>query len=82
MPNRKKGNLYDALSYYTKAIELGLESPVVYNDMGVLYEQVNLRTKAEQFYLKAMALDDKYLPTYSNLAYYYQADGDQERAFI
>jgi len=78
---QQKGNFFEALSYYTKAIELGLESPVVLNDMGVLYEQIGFRSKAEQYYLQSFQTDEKYLPVLSNLAYFYKVSGDVEVAF-
>src|SRR3989338_9111911 len=69
---QQKGNLSEALSYYTKAIELGLNNAVVLNDMGVLYEDINLNARAQEYYLKAIQSDRHYLPPYFNLAYLYQ----------
>lgn len=77
---QKRGNLNNALTFYTKAVELGLENAVVYNDLGVLYEQFNIRSKAEEFYLKAIELDPKYLPPYANLGYFYKNQRDVKSA--
>lgn len=77
---QQKGNLNEALGYYTKAVELGLENTVLFNDMGVLYEEVDLNAKAEHYYLKAIASDKHYLPPYINLAYLYQRLGRKKRA--
>lgn len=79
---QQKGNLSDALGFYTKAIALGLENAVLLNDMGVLYEEVDLNAKAEQHYLKAISNDKHYLPSYINLAYLYQRLGRKETAAI
>jgi tetratricopeptide (TPR) repeat protein len=78
---QKKGNLPQALGFYVKAVTLGLESPVVLNDIAVIYEQIGLTSKAESFYLQAISLDEDYLPAYMNLAYFYQASGQDELAF-
>jgi Flp pilus assembly protein TadD len=78
---QQKGNLPEALSNYIKAVELGLESPVVLNDIGVIYEQIGLVSKAEGYYLQAVQLDEDYLPAYMNLAYLYQSNDREELAF-
>jgi len=79
---QQKGNLNEALGFYTKAITLGLENAVLLNDMGVLYEEVDLNSKAEYHYLKAISIDRHYLPPYINLAYLYQRLGRKEAAAI
>ena len=76
----QKGNLNEALAYYTKATSLGLKSAVVLNDMGVLYENIDLYAKAEQYYLSAIKTDERYLPAYINLAYLYQRFGQNDKA--
>ncbi|MCA9405028.1 MAG: tetratricopeptide repeat protein [Candidatus Omnitrophica bacterium] len=78
---QKKGNLNEALSYYSKAISLGVNDPAVLNDMGVLYEQINILPRAEQYYYEAIRADEHYLPPYMNLAYLYQRIGNDEKAF-
>ena len=77
---QKRGNFNNALTFYSKAVELGLENAVVYNDLGVLYEQLNIRSKAESFYLKAIELDPHYLPAYTNLGYLYKAQKNTKLA--
>lgn len=77
---QQKGNLFEALESYTKAIELGLESAVVLNDIGILYEQLGVQAQAERYYLSAVKLDEQYLPAYINLAYLYQKNGHVDRA--
>ncbi len=77
---QQKGNLNGALSYYTKATSLGLENTVLLNDMGVLYEEIDLYSRAETYYLKAIQLDPKYLPPYNNIAYLYQRLGRNDEA--
>ena len=77
---QQKGNLNEALSYYTKATSLGLQNAVLLNDMGVLYEEIDLYNRAEQFYLRSIQSDQNYLPPYNNLAYLYQRLGKKEKA--
>jgi len=65
-----------------KSISLGNETPIVYNDLGVTYEQLDLLDKAEESYLKAIQLDENYLAPYTNLAYLYESQGDIAKAII
>jgi tetratricopeptide (TPR) repeat protein len=78
---QKKGNLVQALSFYVKAYELGLESPVILNDIAIIYDGMGLKSKAEEFYKQAISTDDDYLPPYMNLAYLYLNYGQDELAF-
>ncbi|MBN1870313.1 MAG: tetratricopeptide repeat protein [Candidatus Omnitrophica bacterium] len=77
---QQKGNLNEALSYYTKAISLGMENAALLNDMGVLYEEIDFYGKAEQCYLGSIQSDQNYLPPYTNLAYLYQRLGKKGEA--
>jgi tetratricopeptide (TPR) repeat protein len=76
----QNGNLQEALKNYTKALALGLESAVVYNDIGILYEQLNRNGQAEKLYQRAIGIDDGYLPSYMNLAYLYLKEGQRDLA--
>ncbi len=79
---QQKGNWYDALTYYEKAIALGLKyDAVVFNDMGVLYEEVGLPARAERYYLQAIQTNKDYLPPYTNLGYFYLNNGEKDKAF-
>ena len=77
---KQKGNLNEALNYYTKAVEIGLDNPSVYNDMGILFEEVGFDLRAEQHYRKAIQADSNYLPAYINLAYLYKKNKNLEKA--
>ena len=77
---QREGNLRAAITYYSKAIALGLNTPGIYNDLGVAIEQLGRLTEAEQYYLRALALDRDYLPTYTNLAYLYKELGEVDQA--
>ena len=79
---QQKGNINEALAYYTKAATLGVENPALFNDMGVLYEGIDLNSRAKQYYLKAIQSDANYLPAYINLAYLYQRLGRKEKAAL
>jgi tetratricopeptide (TPR) repeat protein len=48
--------------------------------MGVLYENIEMMSRAEHFYLTAIKLEPKYLPAYNNLAYFYQKLGNVNKA--
>lgn len=77
---QQNSNFEQALSYYTKAISLGLNTPNIYNDIGVVYEQIGVFSRAEESYLKASEIDPNYLPSYTNLAYFYKDRGYTQRA--
>jgi len=72
---QQKGDMQQALTLYSKAVEFGYKNPVLYNDIGVVYERLGLADRAEQFYLKSLQADRDYLPPYTNLAYLYVALG-------
>src|SRR5262245_31496402 len=65
---QQKGNLNEALTHFSKAVSLGSDDPALYNDMGVIYEQMGLLGTAEKYYGMALRKDRSYLPTYSNMA--------------
>ncbi len=77
---QKKGNFDKALAFYTKALEIGKESEILYNDIGVIYEQLGDWQQARAYYLKAVKHNPDYLPPYTNLAYLYQTLGDVRNA--
>jgi len=77
---QQKGNLQEALSYYVKASALGLADPSIFNDIGVIYEQLGMLDRAEESYLQALDVDSHYLPTYTNLAYFYEKQGNTKEA--
>lgn len=77
---QQKGNLYEALTYFNKAIALGLKNAAVWNDMGVLHEEVGMLAKAQNCYLRAIQSDEKYLPAYMNLGYWHLRQGRRQEA--
>lgn len=77
---QQKGHFDKALTFYTKAISLGAENAVVFNDIGIVYEKLGIPVRAEKFYLKAIRNDRNYLAPYTNLAYLYKERGDTARA--
>ncbi|HNV23704.1 MAG TPA: hypothetical protein PKH98_02330 [Candidatus Omnitrophota bacterium] len=80
---QERGNISEAVSYYSKAIGLGtkLEDAMAYNDLGVLYEKIDSDAKAEQCYLAAIQMDVTYLPAYMNLGYLYKENNRLEKSF-
>ncbi|MFA5059855.1 MAG: tetratricopeptide repeat protein [Candidatus Omnitrophota bacterium] len=77
---QQKGNLQDALSFYIKAASLSEENPAILNDVAICYEKLGMPEKAEENYLRAIAVDPDYLPAYSNLAYFYARQDNIPRA--
>ena len=80
--SQQKGKLEEALTFYAKAASLSPanDSVPIYNDMGVIYEQLGLLDEAAENYQNALDLNDHYLPACTNLAYLYKKEGDLERA--
>ncbi|MBP9853911.1 MAG: hypothetical protein KBD53_03485 [Candidatus Omnitrophica bacterium] len=78
---QQKGNFNAALSYFSKAVSLGTEDPAIFNDIGVIYEQMGLLGKAEKQYALAIKKDKNYLPSYSNMAMMYLNNGYPDKAF-
>ncbi len=80
LEEQKQGRYEGALNFYLKATSLGPENPVLYNDIGITYEQLGYPDRAEQYYLRILKIDNKYLPAYSNLAYLYLGQGKVDLA--
>jgi len=79
---QKKGDLNDALKNYNQSLSLGLKNAAIYNDIGVIYEKIGVFLRAEDYYLKAIDVDQGYLPSYMNLAYLYLENGFPKRAIV
>ena len=77
---QQKGNYDRALTCYAKAISMGAKDAEIYNDMGVIYEELGILARAEENYLQAITQDPNYLPAYTNLAYFYKDRGDNPKA--
>ena len=56
-----QGDLFGALSFYKKAIELDPAYVEAFNDIGVIYELIGDLDSAILFYKKALEIDSKYL---------------------
>ena len=78
--SQRRGDYNKALIDYAKAIELGFKDASIFNDIGVVYEQLGVYDRAEMFYLKAIRIDENYLPPLTNLAYFYKAGGKADKA--
>lgn len=77
---QQKGNFENAFQNYVKSLSLEPDNEVIYNDMGVLYEQLGFEPKAEEYYLKSIRVKKDYLPPYMNLAFMYQKLGETQKA--
>ncbi len=77
---QQAGLLYDALSFYQKAVQIDPTFAPVYNDLGVVYETIGDAATAEQAYLKCTSIDPSYVMAYYNLAQVYEGRDDILRA--
>ncbi|MCB9771211.1 MAG: tetratricopeptide repeat protein [Candidatus Omnitrophica bacterium] len=80
LEEQAKGRYQSALNFYLKAVSMGPESPLLYNDIGIAYEQLGYTDRAEQYYLRILKVDPNYLAAYSNLAYLYASQGQTDKA--
>lgn len=63
------GNYEEAISYYTRLSEMGVEAPEMYYNMGNAYFRSNKLGYAVLFYEKALKLDPGYEKAEKNLEY-------------
>ena len=71
-----------ALTYYKKALSLGVRDPAIFNDIGIVYERLGVQDSAEHSYLQAIKLQSNYLPAYTNLGYFYLANNNKNKAIF
>jgi arylsulfatase A-like enzyme/tetratricopeptide (TPR) repeat protein len=65
-------NYSEAAEHLSKAIALGTESTLVYNDLGISYSQTGRLQKAIESYHQALRLEPNLAQAHLNLAYAYQ----------
>ncbi len=75
-----QGNLPQAKFLYERARTFDPEDPAILNDLGLVYESLGEITAAEEQYLKAISIDFKCLPAYSNLGNLYKDQGKFDQA--
>ncbi|MFH1492386.1 MAG: tetratricopeptide repeat protein [Candidatus Omnitrophota bacterium] len=74
------GDYAKALRLYKEAIKLAPNYAVSHNDLGIVYEKMNLLHEAEKAYKRAIELDPQYPCPYTNLALIYEKNKDFENA--
>ncbi len=80
LEEQARGQYESALNFFLKANSLGPENPILYNDIGVCYEQLGSADRAEQYYLRSLTINKDFLPAYSNLGYLYLDQGNLDKA--
>ncbi len=75
-----KEDYSQALESYKEAIKLDPNYAVTHNDLGIVYEELNLLHEAEKAYKRAIELDPQYVCPYTNLALIYEINKDFENA--
>lgn len=70
------GKVQEAVTLYSKAIELDPKFGEPFNDMGVILEAEGNTDKAQEYYLRAIQLDPNCLAAYANLAMLYETKRD------
>lgn len=77
---QKSGNVEEALSFFQKAIDADPGMAAAYNDTGIIYETMDSPELAEKAYLDAIKLDQEFSGPYSNLALFYESQGQMDKA--
>jgi tetratricopeptide (TPR) repeat protein len=75
-----EGRLNDAMKCYLKAIELDPNYACPHNDLGVLYEHMNMLNEAKEEYLLALQIDPSYAKAHYNLALLCERTNDIRKA--
>lgn len=77
---QEKGEIKSALEKYTRALEKGEQSEVLYVGIGSAFTKLNRLGKAEQFFLKAIDIKDDYSDAHYNLGIVYEKTGKPQQA--
>ena len=78
---KQVGRLEDALSWYQKALALGVSGEEeVYTNIGVILSELRREPEARASYEKALGIRQNYLPAILNLAALSEESGDREAA--
>lgn len=77
----KLKNYDEAIKTYSKLIELNKDNASIYNNyIGNMYSLKKDYINAESYYRKAIEIDSKSIPSYSNLALMFDENGKKEEA--
>lgn len=67
----KKQNFFQAASAYEKCLELRPDQPEVHNNLGFVYQELELPDKAEEEYKKAYSIDENFNASFSLAKIYF-----------
>jgi len=70
----------DPLTFYERALQYSPESPVLYNNLGILYGDMNRLDDAIHMFEKAIEVEPKYIYAYHNLGKAYHLTGEDKKA--
>ena len=82
---RREGLHQDAIDYFERALTLGAETNFIYRNLGISYEQLDQTQKAEQAFLKALALNPDDATTLNYIGYWWADENrrlDEALSFI
>jgi len=74
------GKHEDAIELYKKAISLGLNTEIVYYNLGVAYDSLNREEEAMEAYKKSVKLKPDFASAYNNIAAIYFRQGKRDLA--
>ena len=77
---QSEGKLDQAIVYYQKTVGLDKYDISAYNGLAICYEKKRQLTRAEEWYLKALAVNPQYAPVHYNLGLFYEKYGDIKKA--
>ena len=68
MEHFKKRDYANALDEFKKLLDFDSQNAHLYNNIGLCYAHLGQNTEAEEYYKKAIFIDDKLVETYINIA--------------
>ena len=78
--NHQNNNLQDAQDYYQKVLELDPNYADAYNNLGVLYKELEEHQKAKDCYEKAIVINPNYTDAHYNLGNIFKELGENQKA--
>lgn len=77
----REKQFYRALTCFKSAVFYGLQSYLLFYNLGVIYIEIGDFTNSEYNLKKSIALNPSYSKSYINLAYIYLTKGDSKLAY-
>ena len=78
--NQKLNNFDVAINLYNQLIEVNPNIPLIYYNLGLIYERQQKKQLAKKNYKKSIEIDALFFYSYNNLGIIYHQEGDKQNA--